>query len=720
MFRLADGRNSLYQWDTDVKVLFDEPIDGINEIHFNSRYCKSSLTVDVVRTGTEIYATIPNILLQKNCDIVAYAFHYGDDGSYTTHRKVFEVEGRPKPSGYVYVETEVKCYENLEKRIKDLEERETDVDITVDSELNIESENPVQNKAVAKAVEKLTEDISKVNIPSGIVNTASGETIVLSDSAEGELEGLRVSGKSEQVTTTGANLLDLSGPDQNYTTSGGITVKRTGDGGLTFKGTATSDTINVWVSGAFGTGLQTLFTLPAGKYYVNGVLLFVDQKCITDGLTTEKPGGIFTLSADANITGVRALRAIVGKTYDTIFYPMVARTDTAIDWEPYTGGPSPNPDFPQEIESAGDGGVVEVEVYEGNFFDHKKLVNGGSETFTISDDGYTVKVTGGKKGHSGVYFRMLDVSKFAGKTMYIKADSILSTQSGTYKFAQVEIENSENRREYFGLYSGINVISEIAIPNDVIRIDITLFAHNSSTPLETANTVIFNGVQFTFDGARSWTPYKEPQTLTIPTPNGLRGIKVTDASIATYTDEIGQMWCADEIDFERGIYTDNIIEIELTGSEEWITTSENEYRTNNYGNILPKAKYDGAFCTHYRHAELYERGVHGTIIRGIDGVQIFICDNRFNNDVEAFKAYLAEQKANGNPVVVLCRRITPIETPLTAEELSQYKALHVNYPTTTIISEAHMDIKYGADTKNYIDNKFTTLTNAILSMGGNV
>jgi hypothetical protein len=31
-----------------------------------------------------------------------------------------------------------------------------------------------------------------------------------------------------------------------------------------------------------------------------------------------------------------------------------------------------------------------------------------------------------------------------------------------------------------------------------------------------------------------------------------------------------------------------------------------------------------------------------------------------------------------------------------------------------------MDVKYGADTKNYIDNKFTELTNAILSMGGNV
>lgn len=35
--------------------------------------------------------------------------------------------------------------------------------------------------------------------------------------------------------------------------------------------------------------------------------------------------------------------------------------------------------------------------------------------------------------------------------------------------------------------------------------------------------------------------------------NGLRGIPVTDASIANYTDANGQMWCADEIDLVRGV-----------------------------------------------------------------------------------------------------------------------------------------------------------------------
>ena len=45
-----------------------------------------------------------------------------------------------------------------------------------------------------------------------------------------------------------------------------------------------------------------------------------------------------------------------------------------------------------------------------------------------------------------------------------------------------------------------------------------------------------------------WQPYTE-QTLTLN--RVLRGIPVTDSSLANYTDENGQMWCADEIDTDK-------------------------------------------------------------------------------------------------------------------------------------------------------------------------
>lgn len=200
----------------------------------------------------------------------------------------------------------------------------------------------------------------------------------------------------------------------------------------------------------------------------------------------------------------------------------------------------------------------------------------------------------------------------------------------------------------------------------------------------------------------------DDQSITINTPNGLLGIKVTDPNLATYTDESGQMWCADEIDFERGVYVRNLVEIELTGSEEWISTGTHEFRTNSFSNVLPRAESDGILCTHYRKVTSGDRFKHGTIIRGIQGQQIFVCDNRFNNNIDAFVEFLANEKANGNPVVCYCRSSNSIETPLTADELEAYKALHTNYPTTTVMNDcgADMEVEYVADPANHISQNY--------------
>jgi hypothetical protein len=72
------------------------------------------------------------------------------------------------------------------------------------------------------------------------------------------------------------------------------------------------------------------------------------------------------------------------------------------------------------------------------------------------------------------------------------------------------------------------------------------------------------------------------------------------------------------------------------------------------------------------------------------------------------------------PIKILYILETPIETPLSAEELEAYKALHTNKPNTTILndSEAHMEVSYVADTKKYIDKKFSELATALVAMGG--
>lgn len=85
--------------------------------------------------------------------------------------------------------------------------------------------------------------------------------------------------------------------------------------------------------------------------------------------------------------------------------------------------------------------------------------------------------------------------------------------------------------------------------------------------------------------------------------------------------------------------------------------------------------------------------------------------------IDEWKAYLDE-----NEIEFICALKTPIETDLTAEDVQAFLALHTNKPYTTIFNNAGtgQTVEYVADTKLYIDNKFTELQNVILSTGGNV
>lgn len=68
---------------------------------------------------------------------------------------------------------------------------------------------------------------------------------------------------------------------------------------------------------------------------------------------------------------------------------------------------------------------------------------------------------------------------------------------------------------------------------------------------------------------------EESQTMSVITPEGLRGIKVTEGG--NYLDEDGNLWVCDEIDYEKGLYIQRIGYIEsylfhATGSI-WMSTT---------------------------------------------------------------------------------------------------------------------------------------------------
>lgn len=128
------------------------------------------------------------------------------------------------------------------------------------------------------------------------------------------------------------NILDMSNAKNG--SSAGIACTMNADGSYKYKGTATSQYINVWFMGGYATDLPTLFTLEPGTYYINDVSLFEG----TTGFVNDSSKKIWTFIRAYNVTGVRAPNAISGNTYDETKYPIIAKIDHEIPWVPYNYG----------------------------------------------------------------------------------------------------------------------------------------------------------------------------------------------------------------------------------------------------------------------------------------------------------------------------------------------------------------------------------------------
>ena len=125
MFKIKDGREHFYQWDLDRELIVNDPT--IKEVHYCNRTDECSLVVDVV----DGIAPVPNLILQHSFDVRVFAY----DGNATRYEQVFKVKPRTKPADYVYTETEIKTYKQLEARIDEIEKNGISGDVVTEDEL---------------------------------------------------------------------------------------------------------------------------------------------------------------------------------------------------------------------------------------------------------------------------------------------------------------------------------------------------------------------------------------------------------------------------------------------------------------------------------------------------------------------------------------------------------------------------------------------------------
>lgn len=181
--------------------------------------------------------------------------------------------------------------------------------------------------------------------------SASGNPAIMSDTLKNNpMNEMKVFGWSKQETTTGAQLFPTITP--SIEEKNGITVEYMEHGKIHISGTS-EKTVDF---------MTPTFELLAGTYTLS-MGINIDNTLMRCTLNTAEGLPYFdilnneaskTETTEDNMILYLLLRVYGGKTIDITIQPMLNTGTSPLPWEPYTGGqPSPSPDYPQEIVSAG-------------------------------------------------------------------------------------------------------------------------------------------------------------------------------------------------------------------------------------------------------------------------------------------------------------------------------------------------------------------------------
>lgn len=540
--------------------------------------------------------------------------------------------------------------------------------------------------------------------------SASGNPAIMTDTLKNNpMNEMKVFGWSKQERTIGAQLFPTITP--SIEEKNGITVEHMEHGKIHISGTA-EKTVDF---------IAPTFELLAGTYTLS-MGVNIDNTLMRCTLSTTEGLPYFdilnneaskTETTEDNMELYLLLRVYGEKTIDITIQPMLNMGTSPLPWEPYTGGqPSPSPDYPQEIVSAGSDGKIGVEVRGKNLF----------ELTDIRDNEY-LKIE--KIENNTIYARPTNMNaESPGTTNYsngrvnfsekIKVISgILYTMSLSYKAVQkmMEIEKldparilvfkdseniilNEEIKQEIGKYVDVEI--PLLIPDGTDSIYFTITCNNCS--------VAIKNFQIEEGGYTSYEPYHEPQSLSISTPTSLPAIPVdTDGN---YTDANGQQWIADYVDLKRGKYVQNICDLPLKDINlEWCTWGVNYIVSNGTGFYAYLTKYAhvgntktlATICQHNADAWGGRKiGCNAEVNSNYITISLHTSDLDDASDnkkaIESFKKIVEQTDTH-----VLYVRAEPIERDLTPEEIQAYQNL-VTYAGTTIVendAECYMEVSAG-------------------------
>ena len=520
-----------------------------------------------------------------------------------------------------------------------------------------------------------------------IVCEVEGSAITVKDASNMAIQGLRVFGKTTQVETTGAQLANF----EDRTDSKGVTstfsndtLSVSGDGSTAYQ-YVRIDIAN-FVKNNPGKNLYLSYESVTAATILDGSVAQINLT-LTDGtsryttiITKDLERIAYAIPTDVSNIASAALavystnNATPKSNRVTIIKPMLNFGTEALPYETYSNGvASPSPAFPQELVSLESAVTVAG----------KNLVP--PSTGTISAQGITSTPTSeGTVLLTGTATQ--EISRVVSQNFLL--------QPGKYTLSVAGINKIDGNKDRVYLNAADNsgtIVNYVMVDKPVV------FEIKSSTVVRTAivfapgstyeNKVVRIQLEVG-DTATDHELYKDSKA--IENAHLLHGIPVTTGG--NYTDENGQQWICDEVDFERGVYVQRI------GREIFTQDDILSYQTNTIRlrKDLKSINQSKAWCN------VTNNYVYNATL---DVVHFYVTGSN------AWVFVPIDYDLSSNLVELLYQFATPIETPLTETEIAAYHALHTYKPNTTILNDsgAHMKVEYAADTKLYIDNKLAAL-----------
>lgn len=357
-------------------------------------------------------------------------------------------------------------------------------------------------------------------------------------------------------------------------------------------------------------------------------------------------------------------------------------TEDTFVYEPFTGNiSSPNPDYPQEISSVGDGGSINLGIYGRNLLNLDDIATIGA-TSEISEEGYVLKAISEIGASSSTVYYSLPHSKLRGKTVYFDIDSTTNENISKQRLVAVVFRTPNEK-----VYKNVGPSLVIDVPDDVNSLRMyqqPVLTTQGAEPIDPTLPSIV-----TTYGARvglikdEWQAPRKAQEFVIQTPNGVPAIEITtdyNENLVNYTDSNGRKRRCDEINFESGMYVQRIGKVELTSDMAWALEAYSYATrfTTSISDCLSATTRTEILSNRFKFAKNgHEIGTAFTY-----SGRICIYPPSTVTTAKELGAWLDE-----HPTTVYYMLENEVETPLDDETMENFYNLSTNQEFTTILDD---------------------------------